>query len=158
MKIKTILIVILFLLFLGGCQINEEYTVHFDSQGGTPISSITIFEDGTLALPNPPTKIGHTFDGWYLDMDFNDEYSIENTIESDITLYAYWIPIEYLITFESNGGTSVADQKVEYGKFLNQPIIDKENFELVGWYLDDDFDTPFDFSEPISTDVILYAK
>ena len=44
-----------------------------------------------LALPEPPTREGYVFTGWYTDPACFEPWNIEvNTIESEMTLYAGW--------------------------------------------------------------------
>lgn len=42
--------------------------------------------------PEEPTKPGYTFDGWYTDQGFRNEFTFNSAIESDINLYAKWAP------------------------------------------------------------------
>jgi hypothetical protein len=44
-------------------QINQ-YTIHFDTDGGTPIADITLDYDSVIPGVTPPTKTGYTFAGW----------------------------------------------------------------------------------------------
>ena len=43
------------------------YTVTFNSNGGSAVSSITVSSGNTVTKPNDPSKYGYTFDGWYKD-------------------------------------------------------------------------------------------
>jgi uncharacterized repeat protein (TIGR02543 family) len=71
----------------------NSYTVTFDSNGGSAVSSQTVY-DGSLATePTEPTKEGYIFNGWWYDgteaaglWDFD-----ENTVTDNMTLYADWI-------------------------------------------------------------------
>ncbi len=49
--------------------------------------------------------------------------------------------------------------KVEDGKTI-QPIIlpEESNHLILGWYTSSDFETKFDFNEPINEDIDLYVK
>ena len=69
-------------------------------------------------------------------------------------------PVVYTITFNSNGGTSVAPQDVNAGEKLTEPTPapTREGFTFVGWYEDSTFSKEFDFNTPITDSMILYAK
>ena len=74
-----------------------EYTVTFDSDGGSSVDAQTVVEGGKATEPTAPTKDGYTFDGW-----FNGEtkWDFDNdTVTGNITLTAKW-------TEESQGGVS----------------------------------------------------
>ncbi len=63
----------------------EEYTVSFNSVGGTSITS-QVVEEGDLATePNAPEKDAFSFDGWLLD---GEAYDFDTPVDGDIELYA----------------------------------------------------------------------
>lgn len=67
----------------------EEYTVSFDSQGGSAIASQKV-EEGKLAVkPTNPTLSGHVFKYWSTSKNGN-EYNFSTPITANITLYAVW--------------------------------------------------------------------
>ena len=44
-----------------------------------------------LEVPEPPTREGYTFTGWYMDHACFELWDVENDIiEADMTLYAGW--------------------------------------------------------------------
>ena len=64
-----------------------NYTVTFDSAGGSAVESQTVTEGKTVAKPNDPIRDGYDFDGWYLG---NDVYDFTSLVTGDITLTARW--------------------------------------------------------------------
>lgn len=73
-----------------------QFTVTFDSRGGTDVAAQTQVARGALlAVPAAPTREGYLFSGWYADetrtrlWDFNAD-----TVEQDLTLYAGWEPAQ----------------------------------------------------------------
>ena len=65
----------------------------------------------------------------------------------------------YMVTFDSNGGSAVSSQKVEYGKTATKPADPTKTDNLFdGWYADSTLKTPYDFSTPVKSDFTLYAK
>lgn len=65
-------------------------TITFDSRGGTDVAAQRQMYGETLTLPEPPTREGYTFTGWYLDAGCSTAWEESRTIESDMTLYAGW--------------------------------------------------------------------
>ena len=67
------------------------FTVSFDSKGGTDVPSQQQMYGQLLDVPEPPTREGYTFTGWYKDHACELLWNVEtDTIEADITLYAGW--------------------------------------------------------------------
>lgn len=70
---------------------NPGFTITFDSKGGTDVPAQSQMYGELLELPEPPTREGYTFTGWYKDYGCYDPWNAqEDTIEADITLYAGW--------------------------------------------------------------------
>ena len=65
----------------------------------------------------------------------------------------------YTVTFDSQGGTRVEAQKLEYGDLVTEPVPPTmEGQTFTGWYTDAGCTQPWDFSEPVSDSVTLYAS
>ena len=74
---------------------NPGYTVTFDSRGGTDVPSQSQMYGEKLEIPEPPTREGYAFTGWYIDPACYELWDIEShTIQSDITLYAGWQKVQ----------------------------------------------------------------
>ncbi len=70
---------------------NAGFTVQFDSLGGTTVESQKHMYGELITVPNPPTREGYLFDGWYLDQNATRPWDLENDIVTEsITLYAGW--------------------------------------------------------------------
>src|SRR5690606_3727234 len=68
----------------------NQYTITFDSSGGTDIVPITQDYNSNVDKPNDPTLIGYTFNGWFIDEDLIEPYNFDKMPASDITVYAKW--------------------------------------------------------------------
>ena len=80
----------------------NEYTISFDSKGGSNVNPITGNFGDEITAPNAPTKEGHTFAGWYENENYEGEKFEFNTMPSkNITLYAKWTVEQYTITRSS---------------------------------------------------------
>ena len=65
----------------------------------------------------------------------------------------------YVVTFDSNGGSSVAMQTVKEDGVAHEPAAPtKDGFEFSGWYTSKSSAYPYDFSDSVYEDMTLYAK
>ena len=67
----------------------RQFTVSFDSNGGTAISPQTVESGKTASKPADPTKSGFAFEKWTLD---GTEYNFGTPVTGNITLKAVWTP------------------------------------------------------------------
>ena len=87
--IAVILIVVVFEMQSPG------FTITFDSKGGTDVPSQNQMYGELLDIPEPPTREGYRFTGWYTDSTCEILWNAEaRTIETDMTLYAGWEKLE----------------------------------------------------------------
>lgn len=138
----------------------KQYTVTFNSNGGSEILSQTLYEGETLTRPNHPSKPGHYFNGWYFDRSFKEPFSFNYPITESFTLYAKWVPLDYTITFVTNSPTIIEPKKVTYNQYLEKPDEpQKDGFTFIGWYIDEDLTIPFNYQiNPIVQNLTVYAK
>ena len=141
----------------------NKYTLTFDANGGsgtmTPKTDLT----GEYTLPSNgfTAPSGKQFKGWSLTTDGETVTKVDMT--ENKTVYAIWedIPVvTYTVTFDVNGGTSVASQNVNAGEKVTEPTPapTKEGFTFDGWYEDATLNTKFDFNTQIVSEITLYAK
>ena len=70
---------------------NKQFTVTFETNGGSAVESVQVDKDGKVTKPTDPTKEGHDFVAWYKDEALTDEWIFDtDTVTGDITLYAKW--------------------------------------------------------------------
>lgn len=65
----------------------KEYTVKFDSNGGSKVSSIKVEENSKITKPTTPTRNGYKFVSWQLN---EKAFDFDTKITSNITLVAKW--------------------------------------------------------------------
>ncbi len=69
----------------------ETFSVTFNSQGGSSVSSQTIVTGGTVIKPDSPTLTGNGFGGWYKEETYQNRWDfLMDKVNSDTTLYARW--------------------------------------------------------------------
>jgi len=138
----------------------EIHAVTFNTDGGSSVDAQEVEHGSTAARPEDPTKEGYTFAGWHTGTDFATEYSFSTPVAADINLYAKWNIIKYTVSFNTDGGSSIAAQEVEYGSAATRPAEDpaKEGYTFAGWYTGTDFATEYNFSTPVAADITVFAK
>ncbi len=132
----------------------QNYIVTFDSNGGSNVESIKVpgFYQQYINKPANPTKEGYTFVEWQLN---GETFDFSTPITGDVTLVAKWEINSYTVTFDSQGGSNVANQAVNVGEKVIKPANPtKEGYIFLEW---DDFDGAYDFNKPVTDDVYLHA-
>ena len=107
-------------------QINQ-YTITFDTAGGSEVASITQDYGTAVTAPVNPTKTGYTFAGW--DKEIPATMPAEN-----MTITAQWTVNQYTITFRpENGGQDIVI-KQDYGTAVTAPVNPtKTGYTFAGW-------------------------
>ena len=72
----------------------QNYTVTFNSNGGSSVASQTVVEGNNVARPNDPTREGYKFNGWTLN---GNSYNFSNPVTRNITLVANWSQKNYVV-------------------------------------------------------------
>lgn len=159
------------------------YKVAFQTNGGNAITEQTVRTGEKVTKPEDPVKFGFEFAGWYSDSFLKQAYDFDAAVTQDITLYARWrdtgngsasgsyvpswntspspapSPSVYTVTFNSNGGSTVASQTVTAGgKAVKPEDPAREGYTFAGWFTDEALSKAFDFSASLSTSLTLYAK
>ena len=106
----------------------NQYTITFDTDGGTDVASITQAYGTPIIAPANPTKPGCTFTGW------NPELPAAMPAEN-LTVTAQWSPDIYAITYNLDGGTASGNPDfytVESSTItLNPPT--RTGYTFIGW-------------------------
>ncbi len=76
----------------------EAVTVQFDTQGGSPLTPVTMAKGESL-LTRPVEEIytsqdGYTFGGWCTDAECTEAFAYSQPVEEDLTLYAFFLADE----------------------------------------------------------------
>lgn len=139
------------LFLFTGCQ--KTYTITFDANGGIcEVDTIDCKKKDTIYVPSEPTREGYTFLYWEKD---GSQFDFNEAITSSFTLVAKWEIQKYDVIFDTDGGTYIEDQKVEYGKTIQVDNPTKEGYEFVGWSLNGEV---YDPTTPITSNITLVAS
>ena len=105
----------------------NQYTITFDTNGGSEIASITQDYGTKITAPDNPTRKGYTFKGW--DKEIPKTMPAEN-----ITVKAQWEINQYTITFDTNGGSEIAPITQDYGTEITAPDNPtRKGYTFKGW-------------------------
>ena len=139
--------------------VKKKYTIKFNSDGGTPVDEMTAKYESAIAEPESPTKEGYVFSGWYEDKGLTKPYAFSTMPSRDLVLHAKWMKEEYIVNFDSNGGTQVEPIKSYYQDNIEEPEIPtKEGYAFEGWYTDSNLTNKYDFNSKILSNITLYGK
>ncbi|MBO6145332.1 MAG: InlB B-repeat-containing protein [Bacilli bacterium] len=135
-----------------------NFTVTFNSNGGSEVDSITKHQNETLGELPEPTKEGCVFEGWYTNEDYQLRVTSDTKVTGNVTYYAKWSVNNYIVTYDSNGGTSVEPVVKHQGETLGTlPEPTKEGFNLEGWYTEATGGTKVTSETVVTESVIYYA-
>ena len=105
----------------------NQYTITFDTNGGSEIAPITQDYGTKITTPADPTRKGYTFKGW--DKEIPKTMPAEN-----ITVKAQWEINQYAITFDTNGGSEIAPITQDYGTKITTPADPtRKGYTFKGW-------------------------
>ena len=105
----------------------NQYTITFDTAGGSAIAPITQDYGTAITAPADPTREGYTFAGW--------DTAIPATMPAhNMTITAQWTVNQYTITFDTDGGSEVAPITQDYGSAITAPADPtREGYTFAGW-------------------------
>ena len=136
----------------------NTYTISFDTGSAENIESLdVVYNDIIPSLP-VPTLEGHSFDGWYIDADYENTFNLETMPAKDFTLYASFERNTYTITFETNTDETISSIDILFEDAIPAlPTLTQTGHTFIGWYLEPTFETPFDLEMMPAKDLTLYA-
>jgi uncharacterized repeat protein (TIGR02543 family) len=139
----------------------NSYTVTFNydnADGNNSIENITIVYGNTYSNLPEPTKTGYNFLGWFDNNNIQIFEQLEADIIEDITIKAIWEIKIIIMTFDTNGGTSVTPNVQEYGTNVSEPSTTRIGYDFSGWYGDAEFSTEYEFGLMPAENLTIYAK
>lgn len=118
-----------------------DYTVAFETNGGSSVASVSVKNGRTLAKPADPTKDGYVFIGWYKSADLTGNKFTFNgeKIKGEVTLYARWIEKidpEYTVSFDLGYEAENPESLTTSGhKLFNLADPVRNGYEFKGWWI-----------------------
>ena len=90
----------------------DEFTVSFESNGGSGVAAQIVQYCKTALEPDAPTRDGFTFTGWFTDEALTSLYDFTTEVKADITLYAGWNAVAATTTTTSATTTTTTTTEV----------------------------------------------
>ena len=88
--------------------------------------------------------------------------SIEESyvVTKDVTSYAYYMPKEYKLYFDANGGMCNTEYKIVYMNchYGELPVAIRKGYDFIGWYTDDGISIRNTDICTIASDMTVYAR
>ena len=149
----------------------NEYTVEYkwaDAPAGVTLPTDTETYLGVAAAKAAVDKKytnGYQFsgsDGYFYTFSGWNEGTVNGQV---VTFTASWTKGEKdpskwaTVTFNSNGGSTVASQTVKYNDKAKEPTAPtKSGYTFAGWYTEEQLTTKYVFDTPVTGNITLYAK
>ena len=108
------------------------YTVTFNSNRGTSVSSQSVVTGKKAIRPQDPTRSGYYFNGWYLN---GSKYDFSTPVTSDISLSAQWITPSFTakpFSVSSTKKVYFSSGNLQYKASTNQWRFAPSQIEYVG--------------------------
>lgn len=111
------------------------YNVSFNTGGGSSVLTQTVNENGSLIVPNAPTRGTDQFVGWYKDFELKQPWNfVSDVVTGNITLYALWSLADVPLI----SGRTITFQDEFDGDTLNLSKWDYQNgngaeYGIPGW-------------------------
>lgn len=121
--------------------VKNAHWITFDSQGGSVVEPVYVLAGSKTARPVEPTRTGYRFDGWYTDAECTTEYSFNETLDTNITLYAKWSPVSVnytVIYWQQNpddDGYSLAGHETQNGMTGTKTSVNSADDKYEGFHL-----------------------
>ena len=113
----------------------NQYTVTFDSDGGSKVDSQLVQKGDKAIEPANPTKPGAEFEGWFFQ---NEKWVFFGyVVTSDMTLVAHWKQLDYDVNISKNiesAGTVTGNGTYHYGDKVTLTANTTDGYNFLGWY------------------------
>ena len=153
---------------------DKEYTVNFETDGGTAVGSQTVIHGEMATKPADPTKDDHDFAGWYQETAAENVFDFTTPITAHTTVYAKWMiapaepaeptttPAEfYSITYIAEA--DVKDMPIDNNQYRSGSKVTilgpptREGYKFLGWCINSLLQ-PGDVITVANADIVLTAE
>lgn len=120
---------------LQAVYLSSNYTLSFETNGGSPVNSLFLIENDAITLVTP-SRLGYTFEGWYDDSSLSQPFTLTTMPALDVTVHAKWEAIDYTLSFEPNNGLTLSSITQGFESSLTLPTPERLGYTFDGWALD----------------------
>ncbi len=122
-----------------------DYTVSFDTDGGSAVNVQTVTNGKKAARPENPTREDSVFIDWYTDTSFAKKFDFDAPVTANTTVYAKFITIDarlgvFTVRFDLGNGAG-ADENYPDTETLNRRLYNlpevpsKDGKKFLGWWV-----------------------
>lgn len=115
-----------------------QYTVSFNSNGGSAVADKLVTYDSTYGELATPTRTAYRFDGWYKESTFVNlvTSSTQVTSTANHTLYAKWTLMQFDVTLDAQGGSDGTSKvTATFGEDMPAATMPtREGYTFAGYY------------------------
>jgi hypothetical protein len=101
---------------------------------------------------------GYQFSGWYFDEFHETVFDLDYMPAQDLIIYPKYEPILYTLKYITNSEIEIDDTYYYFQDSIELPSLESDHLSFLGWYIDEDLLTSFDFSFMPSYNLTIYAK
>lgn len=135
--------------------------INFDTDVAPSIGYMEIPIASTIEEPTLEEVLGYTFEGWYQEDTFINEFDFDSSIGENITIYAKFTPISYAINYIVGVGNNSVSNPLTYTLIDDVSFADAEDtslYSFVGWYSEKEFTSQITGLSSSTGEITLYAK
>jgi uncharacterized repeat protein (TIGR02543 family) len=113
-----------------------QYTITFESHGGSAVTAITADAGTAVNKPTDPTRGGYTFTNWFSTVTGGTAYSWPHTLNANVTMHAQWTPITYIVVYNANGGGGTMESSshtYDQAQALTTNGFTRTGYTFSGW-------------------------
>jgi uncharacterized repeat protein (TIGR02543 family) len=137
-----------------------QYTITYNTLGGSEVSD-TVGRDIVTLRETIPTLTGYTFVAWYTNFEMNGaayQPGSNYRLIIDTTLYAQWTAVQYTLTYEPQGGSTVLPNTQNAGTVITLATTTFEGYTFNGWFTASSGGSLVTSPYTFNSNVTLYAQ
>ncbi|MDR0875600.1 MAG: InlB B-repeat-containing protein [Clostridiales Family XIII bacterium] len=138
---------------------NNIYKIAFNPNGGSVTeTSRSVAAGSAVGALSVPVRSGYRFEGWFTAANGGAKIAAGTVVNGAVTYYAHWTAV-YKVTFDSRGGSAVAEKLVDQKKAIGDLATpNKTGYKFGGWYTKTSGGTKITAKTVPTKDVTYYAQ
>jgi uncharacterized repeat protein (TIGR02543 family) len=142
-----------------------QYTLTFDTHGGSAVAAITADAGTAVSKPADPTRSGYTFTGWFSAETGGTLYPWPHSLSANITMHAQWRaagetpPTQNTRTIVSQRGSPAAAINPSEGTAVSKPADpSRSGYTFTGWFGAETGGTLYTWPHSLSANITMHAQ